>query len=82
LTDKGIDMLKGEEVVNFSLQIEEIVYMKDVSYMDAVVLYCEENEMEVEVAAKLLTQAIKSKIKKEAEGLNFLPKSDDNKLPI
>ena len=41
-------MLKGEEVVNFSLQIEEIVYMKDVSYMDAVVLYCEENEMEVE----------------------------------
>jgi len=50
--------------------------------MDAVVLYCEETGFEVEIAAKLISGALKSKIKLEAESLNFLPKSNTAKLPI
>lgn len=71
-----------EEIVNFSIMIEKIAKEKHVSYMDAVILYCEETGFEVEVAAKLISNALKSKIKMEAEELNFLPKSNTTKLPI
>ena len=57
------------EVMNtskFSRTIEEIVVEKKIPYMDAIVWYCERNEMEVEVAAKLLNGVIKTKL--EAAG--------------
>jgi len=48
--------------------------------MDAIVHYCENNELEIESAAKLINSIIKSKIEAEAQELNFLPKS--SKLPL
>ena len=75
-------MATKEEIVEFSLKIEEIVWDKDVSYMDAIVLYCEETGFEVELAAKLISNVLKSKIKVEAESLHFLPKSNTAKLPL
>lgn len=50
--------------------------------MDAVVWYCEETGFEIEIAAKLISGALKSKIKIEAEDLNYLPKSNTIKLPL
>jgi len=64
------------------MEIEEIVYMKDVSYMDAIILFCEEKGFEIEMAAKLISGALKSKVKLEAEELNFLPRSNTAKLPL
>ena len=75
-------MATKEEIVEFSLKIEEIVWDKDVSYMDAIILYCEETGFEVELAAKLISNVLKSKIKIEAQELNFLPKSNTAKLPL
>lgn len=63
----------------FSLIIEDIVQTKNVSFMEAVILYCEENMIEIEVAAKLLNNNVKEKVKSEAIDLNFLPKQ--GKLP-
>ena len=37
-------------VSKFSKIIEEVVIDKRIPYMDAIVWYCEKNEMEVEVA--------------------------------
>jgi hypothetical protein len=71
-----------DQMLNFSLNIEEIVYMKDISYMDAIIEYCEQNEVEIEVAASLISNNLKSKIQLEAEDLNFLPKSNTTKLPL
>lgn len=71
-----------EEVNNFSIEIEEIVYMKDVSYLDAVMIYCENTGLEIETASKLISTSLKSKIQIEAENLNFLPKSNTIKLPL
>ena len=71
-----------DQLINFFHTIEEIVYMKDVSYMDAVLLYCEENNVEIEVAASLINDNIKYQIQLEAEELHFLPKSNTTKLPI
>ena len=75
-------MATKEEITDFSMKIEEIVWMKDISYMEAVVLYCEQTDFEVELAAKLISGALKSKIKIEAQELNFLPKSNTAKLPL
>lgn len=75
-------MATKEEITDFSMKIEEIVWMKDVSYMDAIILYCEETGFEIELTAKLISGSLKSKIKLEAEELHFLPKSNTARLPI
>tara|TARA_S200002703_G_scaffold34975_1_gene30205 strand:+ start:85 stop:309 length:225 start_codon:yes stop_codon:yes gene_type:complete len=64
----------------FSHTIEEIAYSKKIPYMDAIVWYCDKNEVEIEVAAKLINAVLKSKIEAEAQDLNFLPKVA--KLPL
>jgi hypothetical protein len=75
-------MATKDEITTFSLTIESIAYEKNTSYMDAILLYCEQTGFEIEVAAKLISGALKSKIKMEAEELHFLPKSNTAKLPI
>ena len=69
-------------VSKFSKIIEEVVIDKRIPYMDAIVWYCEKNEMEVEVAAKLLNGIIKAKIEAVAIDLNFLSTPKGSKLPI
>ena len=75
-------MVSKEEILDFSMKIEDLVWMKDISYMDAVILYCEETGFEIELASKMLSGTIKSKLKLEAEDLHFLPKSNTAKLPL
>lgn len=71
-----------DEMTTFSLNIETIAKEKSVSYMDAIILYCNDTGLEIELAAKLISGALKAKIKVEAEELHFLPKSNTTKLPI
>ena len=71
-----------DEINNFSMAIEELVYMKDVPYIDAIVMYCEETGFEIETAAKLVSGVLKSKIQMEAEDLHYIAKSNTSKLPI
>ena len=59
----------------FSLLIEQIVLDKKCSYMDAILLYCEKNEMEIESAAKLVNIKIRQQLEIEYGELNFLPKA-------
>ena len=71
-----------EDINRFSMAIEELVYMKDIPYIEAIVMYCEENNYEVELAAKLVSGVLKSKIQMEAEDLHYLEKSNTSKLPL
>ena len=66
----------------FIKEIERIVNTYDIEYMDAVIHFCEKNNIEVETAASIIRSnlKIKSKLQLEAESLNFLPKSA--KLPF
>jgi hypothetical protein len=75
-------MASKEEILNFSLAIEKIATDKNISYMDAIISYCDDTGFEIEIAAKLISGALKSKIRVEAEDLNFLPKSNTSKLPV
>ena len=74
--------MNAEDINRFSMAIEEIVYMKDIPYIDAVVEYCEDNGFEIEIAAKLVSGVLKSKIKLEAEELHFIKKSNTSQLPL
>jgi hypothetical protein len=72
-----IEVLNREK---FSQMVERLVTEKRISYMDAVVWWCEENEFDIEDTAKLLCPLIKEKIKVEAQDLNYLEKTA--RLPI
>ena len=74
--------MNAEDIQKFSMAIEEMVYMKDIPYIDAVVMYCEETGFEIETAAKLVSGVLKSKIKIEAEDLHYLKKSNTSQLPL
>lgn len=75
-------MATREEISDFTEKIEDLVYMKDTSYMDAIILYCEESGFEIELAAKLISESMKSKIRIEAEDLHYIPRSNTSKLPL
>lgn len=59
----------------FAVEIENIVNKYDITYMDAVLQYCSENELEPEFVSGVITQPLKEKIALEAQKLNFLPKT-------
>ena len=64
----------------FSTLIEEMVQEKHLSYMDACLEYCKDNNVEPESLGRLVNKALKQKIQVEAESLNFLKKSST--LPL
>lgn len=66
---------------SFSIKIEEISNELKISYMDAIVWYCEKNQIEVETAAKLINSKIKDTIAYEASKLNMM-KEKINSLPV
>ena len=64
----------------FSLNIENIVKEKNITHMDAVLWYCEQEGLELEGISPLISKALKEKIEANARELNFLPRQA--KLPI
>lgn len=66
----------------FSAEIENIVRKgRNISYMDAIVHYCESNNIEIETGAKLINTVIKKRLEAEAHELNCL-KDRSPQLPI
>ena len=64
----------------FTLVIENIVKEKDITHMDAVLWYCEQEGLEPDDLGTLLSKGLKEKIEANARELNFLPKQAQ--LPI
>lgn len=64
-----------DEIEKFSRIIIGIVEKDGIGYIDAITEYCESIGLEIDVAAKLLTPAITSKITDEARNLNLIEKS-------
>lgn len=69
-----------EEMLKFAKAIEKIVSETDYNHMEAIVEYCKETGMEIELAASLVNTNLKSKIEADAQDLNMLPKSQ--RLPF
>ena len=51
----------------FSLTIEKIVQDKKISYMDAVIHYCENNDIDTATVGPLINKSLKEKIQKFTE---------------
>ena len=66
----------------FSLEIEKIVAEEKINYIDAIVHYCEINEIEVESVSKLVSKPLKERLKWDAVRLNFMKKTSRAKLPL
>lgn len=66
----------------FSLKIESIVKEKHTTYMEAVILYCEQNEIDVSSVSSLISKNLKEKIKMEAVDLRMLKIPKCGQLPI
>lgn len=65
----------------FTQEIENIVLKNtDISYIDAILSFCEVNNIELETVPKLITKPLKEKLKYEAMNLNFLKKTSKAKL--
>lgn len=80
ITDGFIITKKFKNATDFSLFIENKVLDTKVGYMDCIISYCEEADIDVESITKLISISLKEKIRSEAEELNFLkPKA---KLPL
>ena len=69
--------------VKFYSEIEKIKRNKtDMSYMEAVVFYCEENNIEIDSITKLVSKPLKEKLKCDDITLNFMKKTSRAKLPL
>ena len=55
---------------------------KDMSYIDAIVFFCEKNNVDIESVPKLMSKPLKEKLKCEAMELNLLKKTSHAKLPL
>ena len=64
----------------YNSEIEEIVERTSMSYLDAMLYHADENGLESETVAGLVNVKTKTKLREEAEILNFMPKTA--KLPI
>lgn len=65
----------------FAEEIEKIVLKyPEMTYIDAIVEYCEQNSMEIEAASKLVNKTLKDKLKKDATELNYLRATTKAKL--
>ncbi len=67
----------------FAEEIENLVLNNaDMNYIDAIVHFCDNNNIDVESVPKLISKPLKEKIKYEAQELNFLKRSSRAKLPL
>lgn len=67
--------------IDVNTTIEEIVRDKKISYMEAIIMYADDVDGEIEMVAKLLNRSIKDKLEAEANDLNMMKKSI-TKLPL
>ena len=67
----------------FSEEIEKIhTTNTDMSYIDSIVFFCENNSIDVEAVPKLISKPLKEKIKCDAQELNFMKRTTRAKLPV
>ncbi len=64
----------------FSQEVEQIAFDNSMNYIDAIVHYCETNEIEVESVPKLISKPLKEKLKYDAQKLNYMKKTSRAKL--
>jgi hypothetical protein len=68
----------------FSMEVEEIVRSNNggLNYIEAILVYCEKYNIELENVSKLISKPLKEKLKVDAQRMNFMKKSSRARLPL
>jgi len=66
----------------FSQDVEKIAIEYSMNYIDAIIHYCEKNEIELELVPKLISKPLKDKLKYDAQKLNYMKKTSRAKLML
>lgn len=56
---------------NFSTKIEEFVQNESLNYFEAVIAFCEENNIEFEEAVKFMTVTLLEKVRQSARDMGY-----------
>lgn len=68
----------------FSMEIENLMRTSDgsMNYIECIVHYCSENNIELETVSKLISKPLKEKLKYDAQRLNYMKKTSKARLAI
>jgi len=68
----------------FSMEIENLMKSSDgsMNYIECIVHYCNEHNIEIETVSKLISKPLKDKLKYDAQRLNYMKKSSKARLAI
>ena len=69
-----------DEMAKFAKAIDALVSKTDYNYIEAIVEYCKQTGLEIEVAATLVNANLKSKLENDAMDNNML-KEKSSRLP-
>lgn len=77
-----IDLDQRVTVNNFQTAIESCVHKKGMGYLEAIMWYCEQHNVEIEAVASLIkkSEAIRTKLEAECEDQNMIQRQP--KLPV
>lgn len=74
---------KFMSTAKFSQDVEHLVlHNEDMNYIDAIIHYCELNEIEFESVSKLISKPLKEKLKLDAQRLNYMKRTSRAKLML
>lgn len=73
------DHVLKETKESFSKKVEDLVWQKDLTYLDAIHELMEQSNIEPEAISKLLSKDLVSKVEREAEDLSLL-KTKTNRI--
>ena len=68
-----------DDVKRFSTIVETLVRSKRITYIDAIILHCEETGIELELVPKLINPKIKKMLENEANMLKMLKRDRTTK---
>ena len=84
-TPKEIDDALNQKFISkdkFAEDIENLVLVTGMNYIDAIVQYCTDNDIEIDSVNKLINKPLKEKIRYLATELNYMKKTSKGKLPL
>ena len=78
------DLIKEKflDQTKFTSDVEQLVLNSELNYIEAIISYCEDNNIEFESVGKLIAKPLKDKLKAEATELNYLKRTSRSKLPL
>ena len=66
----------------FSVEIEKIVKQSELNYIEAVVQFCEDQNIEFDGIGKLISKPLKEKLKYDAQRLNYMKATSRGMLKL